>query len=220
METGRNIFIILLSVILLNSCSTPNQKGTFGYDLEVLKKYKNTIVLKNNNDLCQVAIITDYQGRVMTSTSNGLEGKSYGWINYKLISSGNLKDHINAFGGEDRFWLGPEGGQYSIFFEKENEFTLENWQTPRPIDSEPFSLIQNTDTNAVFTKKMNLINYRGYEFDIVVNRDVSILDKSNIEKNLNIDLGDKVSYVGFQSVNAIKNIGTSNWTKRAGFIYY
>ena len=218
METVRNIFIILLSVILLNSCSTPNQKGTVGYDLEVLKKYKNTIVLKNNNDLCQVAIVTDYQGRVMTSTSKGLEGKSYGWINYKLISSGNLKDHINAFGGEDRFWLGPEGGQYSIFFENGDEFTLENWQTPRPLDSEPFSLKQNTDTNAVFTKKMNLINYSGYEFDIVVNREVSILDKSNIEKNLNIDLGDKVSYVGFQSVNTIINVGTSNWTKRTGLL--
>ena len=28
------------------------------------------------------------------------------------------KEHVNVFGGEDRFWLGPEGGQYSIFFVK------------------------------------------------------------------------------------------------------
>jgi hypothetical protein len=27
--------------------------------------------------------------------------------------------HINVFGGEDRFWLGPEGGQFSIFFAKD-----------------------------------------------------------------------------------------------------
>ncbi len=218
MQTVKYIYIILLNVILYSSCTNPNPEGTFGYDLALLKKYKNTIVLKNNNGQSQVAIIPDYQGRVMTSSSKGLVGKSYGWINYDLISSGNLLDHINAFGGEDRFWLGPEGGQYSIFFEKGNAFTLKNWFTPKPIDTEPFSITQNTDTNVAFTKKMNLINYSGYEFDIVVTRRVSILDKINIEKNLKIDLGDQISYVGFQSVNTMKNIGSSDWTKSTGLL--
>ena len=29
---------------------------------------------------------------------------------------GRLEDHIYVFGGEERFWLGPEGGQFAIFF--------------------------------------------------------------------------------------------------------
>ena len=97
MRTVKNIYIILLNIILLSSCSTPNPEGTFGYDLEFLKGYKNTIVLKNNNGQCQVAIVPDYQGRVMSSSSKGMNGKSYGWINYDLISSGNLMDHMNVF---------------------------------------------------------------------------------------------------------------------------
>ena len=32
---------------------------------------------------------------------------------------------MNGFGGEDRFWLGPEGGQFSIFFKKDDPFDLE-----------------------------------------------------------------------------------------------
>jgi len=33
----------------------------------------------------------------------------YGWINRELVASGKRQKHINAFGGEDRFWLaGPE----------------------------------------------------------------------------------------------------------------
>ena len=218
MQTAKNYFIILLSIIIFNSCTNSSQKGTFGHDLEFLKKYKNTIVLKNNNGQCQVAIVPDFQGRVMTSSSRGLEGKSYGWVNYDLISSGNFTDHINVFGGEDRFWLGPEGGQYSIFFEKGDEFTMENWNTPKPIDTEPFRMIINTDSNAVFTKKMTLINYSGFEFNIEVKRKLSILNKITVEKNLNIDLNDQISYLGFQSENIMKNIGESDWTKGDGLL--
>jgi hypothetical protein len=54
----------------------------------------------------------------MTSTANGRNEFSYGWINYKLIGSGEKSEHINAYGGEERIWLGPEGGQFSVYFAK------------------------------------------------------------------------------------------------------
>ena len=44
---------------------------------------------------------------------------------------------MNAFGGEDRLWLGPEGGQYSIFFRAGDPFDLEHWQTPPPLTASP-----------------------------------------------------------------------------------
>ena len=28
---------------------------------------------------------------------------------------GTLQEHIHVFGGEERFWMGPEGGQYALF---------------------------------------------------------------------------------------------------------
>tara|TARA_B100000809_G_scaffold160827_1_gene158232 strand:- start:265 stop:1452 length:1188 start_codon:yes stop_codon:yes gene_type:complete len=218
METMKNLLYLILTLLLLNSCVKPNEKGTFGYDLLFLNKNKKTIVLKNSNDKCQLVIIPDYQGRVMTSTSNGLNGKSYGWINYDLISSNKFEEHINVFGGEDRFWLGPEGGQYSIFFKKESDFTMDNWYTPKPIDIEPFSLIENNETSAVFNKEIQLINYQGYEFDIKIRREISLLDEEKIKKSLNIEFDDKISYVGFQSENEMKNVGNSNWSKNNGLL--
>src|SRR6056297_2015841 len=121
MEIGRVLVIfIMLNWLSGISCSTQKKydkmENTFGSDLEFLKKHKDVIVLKEGN--AAIAVIGDYQGRVMTSTSNGKEGNSYGWINYDLIASGKHHPHINAYGGEDRFWMGPEGGQYAIFFEK------------------------------------------------------------------------------------------------------
>jgi hypothetical protein len=203
---------------MLITCEEMENKNTFKYDLEFLKKHKETIVLKNGNEQCQVAIVPEYQGRVMSSTSKGLNGKSYGWINYDLISSGEIKAHTNAFGGEDRFWLGPEGGQYSIFFKKGSAFTIENWQTPKPIDSESFELLSQSDTHAIFSKKMHLDNYQGYQFEIDVVREISILDKNYIEESLDIKINEQISFLSFQSVNTIKNIGNTDWTREKGLL--
>ena len=92
---------------------------TFVEDLNFLKKHKEegVIELANEDGNRRIVVIPEFQGRIMTSSSQGLEGRSHGWINYNLISSGKLIPHMNAFGGEDRFWLGPEAGQYGLFFD-------------------------------------------------------------------------------------------------------
>ncbi|WP_411031846.1 DUF6786 family protein [Spongiimicrobium sp. 3-5] len=219
MKNITPIVTLLVCATFLNGCSNKkNVKGTFGYDLEYLNKHKKTIVLKSNNDLCQISVVADYQGRVMTSTSNGMNGKSYGWINYDLIAANKFEEHINAFGGEDRFWLGPEGGQFSIFFRKGDDFTLKNWFTPKEIDTEAFTLVHSNDTVAHFTRKMNLQNYSGTVFDIEIERNVSIFSKPNIEKNLDIALGDKIQFVGYQSENTMKNSGSEAWSKQQGLL--
>ena len=97
--------------------STDNEM-TFSEDVAFLKKHVEVITLGQGAGQPQVAGVPAYQGRVMTSTVGGGEAPSHGWINYDLIDSGKTGPHINAFGGEDRFWLGPEGGQFSIFFKK------------------------------------------------------------------------------------------------------
>ena len=101
------------AALLLAGCGT-----TFRSDLAFLKCHTETIVLLDRERDARVAVCPALQGRVMTSTATGDGGLSYGWINYEAIASGELKPHINVYGGEDRFWLGPEGGQFSIFFKK------------------------------------------------------------------------------------------------------
>jgi hypothetical protein len=92
--------------------------GTYDYDLAFMKKYQETVVLSDSQGKSQVIIVPGWQARVMTSTANGRNEFSYGWINYKLIGSGEKSEHINAYGGEERIWLGPEGGQFSVYFAK------------------------------------------------------------------------------------------------------
>lgn len=214
-------------VITLASCSeapvsqtveTTPQKGTFGYDLDYLKKYQQVITLKENDGNSQIVILPELQGRVMTSTSTGLEGNSYGWMHYDLLASGKFEEHINPFGGEDRFWIGPEGGQYSIFFKKDAEFVFDDWYTPAALDTESFDLVSQSSTEVTFKKEMQLVNYQGFEFDIKVNRTVSIFDKASIEQDLGLTLNDKIDFVAYQSDNEIVNTGSQAWSKETGLL--
>jgi len=218
-------------MVVLAACNSDNGKpeskadqaskfidGTFGYDLNFLKQYHKDIIVLGDSAEAQIIIAPDYQGRVMTSTTEGNKGISFGWVNHELIASGKTAEHINAFGGEERFWLGPEGGQFSIYFKKGVEFKFENWFVPKEIDTEPFELVSLSKSDAVFKKKMHLENYSGNIFDLTVDRTIRLLDKVSINNTLGIAVPENVQSVAFESDNRITNNGTVAWDKKTGML--
>jgi hypothetical protein len=219
-QTVKRYFYFLIVLFLFVSCNKEtNQKGTFGYDLEFLKQHHpDLILLKDLNGSAQIIVLPAYQGRVMTSTSDGEKGLSYGWINHDLIATGAFSEHFTALGGEERFWLGPEGGQFSLFFNKGSDFTFNNWYVPKAIDSEPFNLIFSTNTEAKFEKTMQIKNYSGTLFDLKINRTISLLDQKTIGQLLGIELSSAIRSVGFQSENVLTNIGSEGWEKQSGLL--
>src|SRR6185437_3034151 len=152
-------------------------KGSYGYDIAFLKKYSSGLVELQNENM-KVLLSADYQGRVMTSTAAGDSGSSFGWINYGLISSGEKKKQFNPVGGEERFWMGPEGGQYSIYFKGGDSFSIANWQVPGIIDTVPYDVVQADNSHAVFSKTARLTNYSGTTFNIAIQRSVNMLGKN------------------------------------------
>ncbi|MEN9349806.1 MAG: hypothetical protein RL372_784 [Bacteroidota bacterium] len=196
---------------------TDYQKGSFGYDLAFLKKHHaNAVQLKNGE--ASIIVLPNYQGRVMTSTAEGDKGFSFGWINHDLIASGQPTPHFNAFGGEERFWLGPEGGQFSIYFKPGTAFTFDNWYVPPSLDTEGFDVVSSSNTEALFNKKIHLLNYAGTKFDLEVNRKIKLLSTQNITQTLGIQIGASIKTVGFETENNVKNIGKAAWTKNTGLL--
>jgi hypothetical protein len=192
---------------------------TFQGDVDFLKKYTSTIVLHDSTGQGKIAVCAGLQGRVMTSTSGGDDGSSYGWINREAFNSGDTSEHMNAYGGEDRIWLGPEGGQFSIYFAKGKEFNLDNWHVPRVIDLDPYEISSSTSSEAVFTKDAELINYSGTVFNISLKRTIRLIEKNEALRRLS--LGDEardVSSVAFESINELKNNGRDAWRKETGLL--
>jgi hypothetical protein len=222
-----NKFCILLC--LLASCkskpqitetmkSTDTAAGTFGGDLEFLKKYKETVVLSDTLSQAQVVIIPGWQARVMTSTTSGNSGFSFGWINYKLIASGKSTPHINAFGGEERLWLGPEGGQFSIYFAKGAKQEFSNWFVPAELDTVGFDLVSKSKDKATFKKEFQLVNYSGTLLNIGIERTVSLLTRKFTGESLGTEIPDSINMVAYQSENVLNNLGKNPWTKDAGML--
>ena len=195
-------------------------KGTFGYDLQFLKKYhKDLILLGDEADAAaQIIILPAYQGRVMTSTAEGDGGMSFGWINYELVDSNREEEHFHAFGGEERFWLGPEGGQFSIYFKKGDPFDFDHWYVPKAIDTEPFKLVSASKTEANFQREISLKNYTGFEFNLRVTRNIRLLSKTEIPLLLGVSIPENLQIVGFESNNSITNTGNIPWTKETGLL--
>jgi len=221
MRIGSIFFITIIMAIV--SCNSPEpkgalvtaaslQKGSFGYDLDFLSRYDRLIVLKNGD--AQVVVSPKYQGKVFTSTANGEEGKSFGWINYKAFDV-RPDAHMNAYGGENRLWLGPEGGPYSLFFPKGARMEFLNWKTPAAFDTEPWQVIGKDDTSVVLKKQMELSNYAGTLMEILVSRRVSLLDKPATDSLLNIN-SSNIKWVGYRTENTIQNRGTEAWDEKTG----
>jgi hypothetical protein len=187
----------------------------YAYNRNFLKQYTDIIELRNNRSA--LVLIPAWQGRVMTSSAEGDTGFSFGWINHKLIASGEIQPHINAFGGEERLWLGPEGGQFSIFFSKGKSFTFDDWQTPAFLDTTPFRLVASTDTSAKLENEVEIENFSGTKFSIKLERAVTLLSDKEILEQIGIDPG-ALNCVAYKSENNITNKGLNVWTKESGLL--
>jgi hypothetical protein len=191
--------------------------GSFGADVAFLKQHTDVFVLSDER-AAAIAVVPSMQGRVMTSSALGDEGASFGWINYDLIRSGEILEHMNAYGGEERFWLGPEGGQFSIYFEPGSPFDLEHWFVPAAIDTEAFDLVSRDHSSARFQKEIRLTNYSGHTLDIHVDREVCLLDPDEVATLLGVRPDEGLAFVAHQTRNTIKNIGESAWTHETGMV--
>ena len=215
------LLIVLLCVVTLVGCMEQQKKmgmNTFGDDLEFLKKHTDVVVLSDETGDGRVTVVPKMQGRVMTSTAGGMDGFSFGWINRELVASGKFVEHMNVFGGEDRFWLGPEGGQFSIFFKNGVPFDLEHWFTPAPIDTEPFELVSKSKSRAVLKKDMKLENYSRTVFNLRADREVRVIERSDAVELLGVTPAPKIKMVAFESINKVTNTGEKAWEKETGLL--
>lgn len=195
------------------------EKGTFGYDLNYLsEKDEGLIVLKSEDEKAQIILSAKYQGKVFTSTANGPEGNSHGFVNYNFFDAGIVDEHMNGFGGEDRFWLGPEGGKYSIFFEPGKEQVYDNWHTPKAIDIEEWEVNRVTPKEAVFVKEMEQKNYLGSLLNIAIERKVALLSPSEITGKLQVEIPEGVNGVAYETTNKIVNGNDFEWTPETGTV--
>ena len=188
---------------------------SFEEEVAFLRKYGSILVLERP-DGGRIAVSAQYQARVMTSAvARG--APSLGFIHHKFIEAGKVDTQFDNYGGEDRFWLGPEGGQYGLFFAPGKPFVMANWQTPNDLQRGAWAARKSDPTHVVFDHDVDVTNYGGARFHALVTRDLKLLDASDVASNLGVTLSASVQWVGFESDNMIES-REGAWSKDAGLL--
>lgn len=225
MKTNKLLLVAVTLIIGLGGCN-PNKKadmksydkGTFGYDLQFLSEKDSLVILASDDAQAQVIVSAKYQGKVFTSTAEGLDGTSLGYLNYDVLNSSEINEHMNGYGGEDRFWLGPEGGKYSVYFAPGTEQVYDNWHTPKPIDIEPWKVVSGSKKGVLLQKEMSVSNYVGTQLKLRVDRKVNLLSTAEVTSMLGVAPGKSIKTVAYSTGNSITNLNDFAWTEETGTI--
>jgi len=229
MKSVAKILGILIIILSVSACTTrgnterksknqmkESEGNNYGEDKSFLADYCDLIELESGN--ARILLSKKYQGRVFTSSATGDNGLSFGWINYNHFKSGIISNQFNPYGGEERLWLGPEGGPFSIYFEKGKEQVFENWEVPVEIDTSTYDIVNQTNQSVSFSKEFQLRNYSGTLLDIGIERSVKLLNPEEVEKALNCPIDKSLDYVAYESENALINKGLNSWNSQEGVL--
>ncbi|MBN1422504.1 MAG: hypothetical protein JXP34_27250 [Planctomycetes bacterium] len=223
----RSVALILLvpfvvvSIGWVAGCAGPGKGGggamaakTFGEVKQLLASKTETLVLAAKDGMGRVAVTPAWAGRAMTSSYEGDGGLSLGWVNEALIEKGEPDPHFTNYGAEDRLWLGPEGGQFSLYHTPGKAFDFENWYVPKSFNDEPFDVVSRSDEEIVMGKALTVKNWSGTEFSVKIERTVRLVPA----KEIAVEIPSNVEYVAYESINRVTNAGDAAWTKDKGLI--
>ena len=88
---------------------------------------------------------------------------------------------------------------------------LEHWRTPPQLDMQPFELVEHDQRRAAFRQPMQLMNYQGQVFEMLVDRVVKIHDDASTAEFLGMPLPPGVFSVCHESQNSVTNVGDTDW---------
>lgn len=202
---------------MMNSSGDKDYKeGSFGKDLSFLNQHIETIVLKDGDK--QIIVSSEFQGRVLSSTSKGVEGDSYGWFDKHVLASTSAKQTISKVGGASRIWFGPDQGENNVFAEFDQDTQEVVRVIPIDLDNLPFLVLEKSETSVTLGNTMHVKNLKGFDFYIDVNRKIELFRTKEIESNLKVSLNDTIDFVAYSAETSMTNIGDDSWTKDQGLI--
>lgn len=216
----RSSGVLVVVALALGGVCWGAKGETFGEIQKfVCKRCQDAIVLRQSaNPKAAVVVVPSLQGRVMTSTLGGDAGASMGYIHKANVESGKVDKHFANYGGEDRFWLGPEGGQFSLFFGPNVPYKLEHWFTPPAVNEGVLPVVERGEDWVRMVRYMALKNRSGTEFRVLTERTVALLGSASVTSKLGVEPGAGAAFVAFDTDNRITNAANEPMTRDKGLL--
>ena len=219
-------FILLFvgCVILLGlfpACMATSDSGgpaNFDQTLAVLQAQGEVTVLGDREGESRVAVVPEFNGRVMMSGWDDADSPRLGWVNEPVVTGKERNPAFVNYGGAERLWLSPEGGQFALFFKPGDPFDLDHWWTPTTFNSDPYEILDQSNRHIAMARDMRLSNYQGTSFHFRVLRTVAILERSDLNAENDFEVPSSVRFVGFTTRNVLTNRGYSPLSMKKGLV--
>jgi hypothetical protein len=196
---------------LLASCTSGPR---YAEDIALVRTRVEVIEL-GSADGPRVAIAPAWQGRVLTSAF-AEDDQPLGWLNREFIRSGASRRGMNPYGGEERLWLGPEGGRFGLYFPPGAEQDFAHWQTPAALDTEPWTLVEHDAEHARLQHTTRITNAAGFAFDVQLEREIRLIPR--VEATLERWIPSTKDLVVYETTNTIRNVGQVAWKPETGLL--
>ena len=124
-----------------------------------------------------------------------------------------MNRQFNNYGGEDRFWLGPEGGQFGLWFDRDADQVLDNWFTPAALNEGAMHVVAAEGGQQVHLERaLELTNASGTPFQLSLQRLIRLAGRDEFADTFGAEAAqlldhDDVDLVGFASENYLTNRG-------------
>ncbi len=187
---------------------------TFDEDVSFMQSFAPLYVLHAPGG-SRVAVSPTWQGRVMTSAF-APDASSLGFVNRVFLDARRTGTQFDNYGGEDRFWVGPEAGQHGLYFPPKALFSLETWQVPHALQEGTWSVDLSGDRTIALSRTMTLTTHSGVDFHLAVTREVNVLSAGEVEERVGAAPPETSRWVAFETVNRIRNAGPRAWTRAGG----
>ncbi len=190
-----------------DEAKTKGNQMSYHEATELLSKHTGVVELTDGD--ARVAVCPEYQGRVMTSTCGGPDGPSFGFVNRRFIEAGKCDPRFNNYGGEDRLWLSPEGGQFSLWFKPGAEQNLDNWYTPPALNEGAWKVVSGSDGKSCrMTTTMKFQNASAADFKLDVAREVRLLGTDDLKNLFGTSVADTLG------LDSVKMVGYLHFLKK------
>ena len=142
-------------------------------------------------------------------------GKSFGFVHDDYITAGKTDLHFNNYGGEERLWLSPEGGQFSLWFAPGKlgaEQNLDNWLTPPAFNEGAWKVVSTPNEPLRMAVTMKLKNTSGTDFQLDVARGIRLLGTPDLKPLLGESAAARIAapgvkHVAYETDNSLTNLG-------------
>lgn len=152
----------------------------------------------------------ELQGRVMTSAVD-LSEPGQGYWNIATIDRRDDAAAFHNHGGEERFWIGPEGSRFSFYFDEGVPFSRDLWRVPDDLNRGSFEEVGPGQLE----RSMHLTNRVGSEFYMLVQREIRRVERSELEELIGA-LPEGTLWTGFATANTVTNSGETAWLPETG----